>query len=138
MDAKAISIFVDESGSFTYPDEMSPYYLVGLVLHDQDKAVHDAIARYERELDLMGLTHLCFHAGPIIRREECFQPMNWQLRSRIFKKMLAFARQTESMRLVGHIPRGEAELRSRRYAGWIDDPAAVVPRVGFFGIGRGR
>ena len=73
MDAKTISIFVDESGSFTYPDEMSPYYLVGLVLHDQDKAVRDAIARYERELDLMGLTHLCFHAGPIIRREECFQ-----------------------------------------------------------------
>lgn len=95
MDAKTISIFVDESGSFTYPDEMSPYYLVGLVLHDQDKAVHDAIARYERELDLMGLTHLCFHAGPIIRREECFQPMNWQLRSRIFKKMLAFARQVD-------------------------------------------
>ena len=24
---------------------------------------------------------------------------------------------------VGHIPRGEAELRSRRYAGWVDDPA---------------
>ena len=128
MDAKAISIFVDESGSFTYPDEMSPYYLVGLVLHDQDKAVHDAIARYERDLDLMGLTHLCFHAGPIIRREECFQPMNWQLRSRIFKKMLAFARQVDyryhclfvNKRFVTSVEKITAELK-KSLASFLDD-----------------
>ena len=128
MDEKTVSVFVDESGSFTYPDEMSPYYLVGLVLHDQGKAVHDAIARYERELDLMGLTHLCFHAGPIIRREECFQAMNWQLRSRIFKKMLAFARQVDyryrclfvNKRFVTSVEKIATELK-RSLASFLDD-----------------
>ena len=32
---KVLSVFVDESGRFKYPDPESHYYIVGLVFHDE-------------------------------------------------------------------------------------------------------
>ena len=61
----ALSVFVDESGTFRHPDHSSRYYIVGLVFHDQ--AVD--ILRLANELDVatarMGLDPEVFasHAG---------------------------------------------------------------------------
>ena len=35
MQKKVLSVFVDESGKFQYPDSDSRFYIVGLVFHDQ-------------------------------------------------------------------------------------------------------
>ena len=40
----------------------------------------------------MGLPNLCFHAGPLIRHEDGYKYMGWEMRSRIFAAMMAFAR----------------------------------------------
>ena len=43
----------------------------------------------------MGFSNLCFHADPIIRHEDGYEFMNWELRNRIFSKMMAFYRKAE-------------------------------------------
>lgn len=87
-----MSIFVDEAGNLSCAKDSSRFYIVSLVIHDQS----DSIDRLVRELDAayaaMGFSNLCFHAGPLIRREEGYEFMNWELRSRIFAKMMAFVR----------------------------------------------
>ena len=68
MSEKTLSIFVDESGNFGYPDKVSHYYVIGLVLHDQDVSIQSAVADLDLALRDMHISHHCFHAGPMIRR----------------------------------------------------------------------
>ena len=39
MDERILSMFVDEFGKFQVPDALSPFYIVGLVFHDQERDV---------------------------------------------------------------------------------------------------
>ena len=41
---KVLSIFVDESGRFQFPDANSRFYILGLVLHDQSQPVDCYVA----------------------------------------------------------------------------------------------
>ena len=94
---KEISVFVDESGSFVPlgEDVMSPYYLLCMVFHDQGKDIKDEINRLEDSLQQMGLDrNHCVHAGPLIRREQCYEHMSREERRGIFQHMLAFFRRT--------------------------------------------
>ena len=62
-----LSIFVDESGRFQFPDATSPYYIVSLVLHDQRIPIDGLVAELDRHFREMRLSNVCFHAGPLIR-----------------------------------------------------------------------
>ena len=62
-----LSIFVDESGRFQYPDELSRFYILGMVFHDQDCDISSLVADLERAESELGLENHCFHAGPLIR-----------------------------------------------------------------------
>ena len=74
---KELSIFVDESGDFGPFQSHSPFYLFTLVFHDQDASVATQIEHLERELSPLTVsTNHCFHAGPIIRREEDYQNLS--------------------------------------------------------------
>jgi len=86
-----LSIFVDESGRFQFPDADSPYYIVALVLHDQRNRIDDLVAELDRHFGEMRLSNVCFHAGPLIRQKNAFAIMDWSFRSKIFHRMLAFA-----------------------------------------------
>ena len=86
-----LSIFVDESGRFQFPDAASPYYIVSLVLHDQRKPIDGLIAELERHFSEMRLSNVCFHAGPLIRQKNAFAILDWSFRVKIFRRMLAFA-----------------------------------------------
>ncbi len=95
MDNKVLSVFVDESGKFQYPDLHSRFYIVGMIFHDQSFDVSGLIAKLDADWLRMGLSDFCFHAGPIIRREKGYRYMLREQRTAIFARMLLFARHTE-------------------------------------------
>ena len=92
MEDLKLSVFVDESGNFSYPDEVARFYVVTLVLHRQSDSIEELVRRLDDRLALLKLDGLCFHAGPIIRREEGFANMNWELRAHLFSLLMAFLR----------------------------------------------
>ena len=89
---KELSVFVDESGSFDSQTIPSRFYVVSLVFHDQLISIAQRIAVLEETLARLGLPSLCFHAGPIIRREDEFRELEIGVRRKIFNAMTAFAR----------------------------------------------
>lgn len=91
MTNATLSIFVDESGRFQYPDKESPYYIISMVLHDQRISITGLVEELDRHFSDMCLSNVCFHAGPIIRQKNAFAIMDWSFRNRIFRRMLAFA-----------------------------------------------
>lgn len=88
---KVLSVFVDESGVLSKDDSSSRFYLITLVTHDQAIDISNEVKRLDAELDLVGIANLYFHAGPIIHAHDHFSFMNWDLRRKIFYRMLAFA-----------------------------------------------
>lgn len=92
MSEKTLSIFVDESGILNESERVSRYYVLTLLLHDQDFKINHLVENLDRALDTVGIANLCFHAGPIIRANQQFEFMNWDLRRKIFTRMMAFAR----------------------------------------------
>ena len=70
MQKKVLSVFVDESGKFQYPDSVSRFYIVSLVLHDQSVDVGALVRKLDSDWVLMGYEDFCFHAGPLIRKEK--------------------------------------------------------------------
>lgn len=47
---KELSIFVDESGDFGDYEKHAPYYIVTLVLHDQDKDISNELKKLDEAL----------------------------------------------------------------------------------------
>ena len=90
---KELSIFIDESGDFGEYNHHSPYYIITMVFHEQKEDIQAAIIRLNQELSYLGLSDLCIHTGPIIRKEEVYINMSIDERRRIFNKMVAFIRQ---------------------------------------------
>ena len=68
MAIKTLSIFVDESGRFQYPDADSRFYILSMVLHNQEIDITDEVLHLDYKFRQMHLERLCFHAGPLIRQ----------------------------------------------------------------------
>ena len=85
-----MSIFVDESGNLPIVGNTSRFYIVSLVAHNQQEQIDKNIRELNYALSRMGLPNLCFHAGPLIRREDGYEYMGWEMRNRIFSAMMAF------------------------------------------------
>ena len=91
MKRKTLSVFVDESGRFQHPDPDSRFYILGMVLHDQDDSIAAQIRDLERAEGEIDIENHCFHAGPLIRKEKGYEFLNRKFRGRIFSRMMAFA-----------------------------------------------
>ena len=89
---KELSIFVDESGDFGEYDYHAPYYIISMVLHDQNMDISEDIQVLERELNNLGWSNHCVHAGPVIRSEEEYRGYDLKDRQRILMKMMTFIR----------------------------------------------
>ena len=89
-----LSIFVDESGNLPIAENASRFYIVSLVAHNQHESIEKPIRELDGSFARMGLPNLCFHTGPLIRREDGYEYMGWEMRNRIFTAMMAFARKT--------------------------------------------
>ena len=96
MSEKDISVFVDESDSFAPDANSSRYYLICLVLHDQEADISEAVSSLEDSLDSMGLGRdHCIHAGPLVRREKEYVDLRREERRRIFARMMSFIRKAD-------------------------------------------
>ena len=90
---KELSIFVDESGDFGSYEPHAPFYIFTLVFHDQSHSIESPIAHLEGHLRDIGFdVKHCYHAGPIIRREEDYQYMSIVERRRCLNSILTFAK----------------------------------------------
>lgn len=90
---RELSIFVDESGDFGAFKAHSPFYLFTLVFHEQDKPIASQIEILDRHIRELGLSEgHCFHAGPIIRREEHYTDLSMCQRRKCLNAITAFAR----------------------------------------------
>lgn len=92
---KELSIFIDESGDFGEYDYRCPYYIIAMVMHDQSYDISADLEKLERELDYIGYSNHCVHAGPIIRQEQEYRFESMEVRQRIMKKMMTFLRQVD-------------------------------------------
>ena len=90
---RELSIFIDESGDFGSYEPHAPYYLFTLVFHEQKDSIQGQLAKLEATLREIGYepTH-CFHAGPIIRREEDYAYLSVAERRSCLNKLVAFAK----------------------------------------------
>jgi hypothetical protein len=96
-DQQKLSVFVDESGSFLYPDNDSCFYVIGMVFHDQSIDIRQQLTDMDRSIDEIGLDPetFVFHAGPLIRREQGYEFLGRRLRERVFARMMTFARKVD-------------------------------------------
>ena len=92
MEKHILSIFVDESGILNEPDLHSRFYILTFVCHDQAFPINAAAKGLDVDLTAFGIVNLCFHAGPVIHANDQFEFMSWDLRRRIFSRMMGFAR----------------------------------------------
>lgn len=92
-----LSIFVDESGIFKYPDPLSRFYILSLVLHDQSQDISRPLADLSRGVADLGFDSddFVFHAGPIIRKEDGYALLSRRWRSRVFDRMMTFVRNVD-------------------------------------------
>jgi hypothetical protein len=70
---KILSVFVDESGDFGEYEDKSPYYLVAMVFHDQNKDIYEDIKTLDRHIIELGFPIHAIHSGPIIRNESIYK-----------------------------------------------------------------
>ncbi len=91
-----LSIFVDESGDFGAYESHAPFYLFTLVLHNQSNSIEEPLKILSSKLRDAGFdTKHCFHAGPIIRREEDYRELSITERRRLLNYILTFAKNCE-------------------------------------------
>ena len=89
-----LSVFVDESGRFVYPDRDSRFYILGMVFHDQSDSIKEAVLDLERGLLGIGIDPeaFVFQTGPLIRREKSYAILSRNFRGRIYARLMTFAR----------------------------------------------
>lgn len=88
---KELSIFVDESGDFGEYSTHSPYYVIALVLHDQEENLSNAIKVLDSELEKLNVQDFCIHTEPLIRKEESYRNMDASERRTVLTKLFYFA-----------------------------------------------
>lgn len=85
-----LSIFVDESGDFGEYQPHSPYYIVTMVIHEQEKNISANIEKLNSSLRYFNLQNDAIHTAPLIRREEIYVNMPPNERRRIFSFLYQF------------------------------------------------
>ena len=75
-----LSAFIDESGSDGLKDR---FYLLTIVLHEQDEDIADCVTQYRNALAQKGLPHLTFHASPLMNGHDDYEGMGIADRKRL-------------------------------------------------------
>ena len=106
--SKILSIFIDESGDFGEYDYRSPYYMVGMVLHDQQIDISSDIKALDLKISDLGFPPHAIHVGPIIRKESIYDryddPEN---RRRLLNALYHFTRKLDIKYLCPYVKKAE-------------------------------
>ena len=89
---KTLSVFIDESGDFGAYDLHAPYYVVAMILHDQEVDISSEIEAMEGRMRNLGYPHHAIHTGPLIRRESVYENDLVEDRKRLFNILYYFSR----------------------------------------------
>lgn len=87
--ALELSIFCDESGSDGLDGK---YYLLTLVLHNQDDSIKESIDHYEQSLKDKNLPNLTFHASPLIYGKKDYKGKTPEIRKKLLSAFRVFFR----------------------------------------------
>lgn len=91
MAGRTLSIFIDESGDFGAYEEHSPYYIVSVVLHNQNIDISEDIDKLENYLSDIQERRV-IHTGPLIRRESDYKDYDVARRRLLFNAIFNFTR----------------------------------------------
>lgn len=92
---KELSVFIDESGDFGEYDPKSPFYIIGMVVHDQGNDISEQVGTLNKTLKDTPLKRDFIHVGPLIRREDEYRQMTIEERLRILRRLVKFATKAE-------------------------------------------
>ena len=67
---KQLSVFIDESGDFSFGNQSSDYYLITLVFHDQDNAIDNLIKNLDEKIHHIDPNISSIHTSPVIRQKD--------------------------------------------------------------------
>lgn len=91
-----LSIFIDESGDFGKYTKNSPFYMVGIVFHDQRIDISEDIAVLNRHIKELGFPLHAVHMGPLIRRESLYIKYDdKKARAKLLNAMYNFTRKLD-------------------------------------------
>lgn len=93
---KELSIFVDESGDFGKFCHISPFYIVTLILHEQQNSITEqvnALNMYLENNTKIGIHAI--HTAPLIRKEKVYTEMDVADRYKIFDRLFHFSRKSK-------------------------------------------
>ena len=95
MSEMILSVFIDESGDFGPYEIHAPYYLVSMILHNQNIDITENIKVFDAHLSNLGYQHHAIHTGPLIRRESVYSNDLVEERKRLFNALFNFARRLD-------------------------------------------
>ena len=92
LQEKILSCFIDEAGDFGEYESHSPYYIVSVIAHEQDKSIQSEIEGLEHYLSSLGFPHHAIHTAPLIRREGDYEYLDMEKRKKLFNLLFRFTR----------------------------------------------
>lgn len=92
---KELSIFIDESGDFGKYYHYCPYYIVSMVFHEQVNSISSQINILDNFLNYNNLSNHTIHTAPLIRQEQSYKDVDIEIRSKIFKQLFNFIRNSK-------------------------------------------
>lgn len=84
-----LSIFIDESGDFY---ECSKYYLMTLVLHEQDQSIDGQLEALDAAIRYKNFPLRPIHSSPLIHKANDYYHWSYEDRRYLFNKMFTFVR----------------------------------------------
>ena len=106
---KKLSILIDESGDFGPLKPHAPYYLITMILHNQNIDITENIKSLETHLSNLHFGYNAVHTGPIIRREEIYKTMLMEERKRIFHALFNFARRLDFNYICTYVDKNDCD-----------------------------
>ena len=73
---KQSSVFIDESGDFSFGERASDYYLITLVFHDQDEDIEGLLKSLDIKIHQIDPNTSAIHTGPIIRKKDEYSELS--------------------------------------------------------------
>lgn len=92
MERKQLSVFIDESGDFGTYEKYCPYYIVSMVLHEQDKQIKQELNLFSKKLSRLGFNDHAIHTAPLIRMDnKIYQDTTLEKRRQLFTSLFSLA-----------------------------------------------
>ena len=131
MAEKILSVFIDESGDFGPYDFHAPFYLVAMVLHNQDVDINKNIDDLENHLTNIGYKQHAIHTGPLIRRESVYANDLMEERKRLFNALFNFARKLDFRYVCAKIRKDECpDVERREYQKRLQEYLRIIKIFG--------